>query len=156
MPGGMLPDTIVQVSVLPPLFIRNSSAFCPTLRVGSTHTPFTIVPPLVLGEHSCVSPATASAGPAAARPASIVPATTTVTIAFLMAPPRLLLVRHLWRRRSVGGDCTGNAARSPPPRVQARPRDASDTAMTAAIYPPAPARCWSPTGRSAARGTFTG
>src|SRR5260370_5435445 len=131
MPGGMLPDTIVQVSVLPPLFIRNSSAFCPTLRAGSTHTPFTIVPPLVLGEHSCVSPCTASAGPAAARPASNVPATIMAAIAFFIAPPRLLLVRHLWRRRSLGGDCTGNTPLSPPPPVPAPPRGARDTAMTA-------------------------
>src|SRR5689334_5831212 len=105
MPGGMLPDTIVQVSTPPPLFIKNSSAFCPTVRAGSTHTPFTIVPPLVLGEHSCVSPCTASAGPAAANTASNVPATATAAIALLIAPLLLLpLARHLgpvlgWLRR---------------------------------------------------------
>src|SRR6476620_11363100 len=94
MPGGMLPDTIVQVSTPPPLFIKNSSAFCPTVRAGSTHTPFTIVPPLVPGEHSCVSPCTASAGLAAANTATNVPAT--ATIALLITPLLLLpLVRHL-------------------------------------------------------------
>src|SRR5215471_4257775 len=91
MPGGMLPDTIVQVSTPPPLFIKNSSAFCPTLRAGSTHTPFTMVPPLVLGEHSCVSPCTARAGLAAARPASNVPATTTAAIVLFTALPRCCL-----------------------------------------------------------------
>src|SRR6516164_6499273 len=87
MPGGMLPDTIVQVSTPPPAFIKNSSALCPTLSGGSTHTPFIKVPPLVLGEHSCSSPVTASAGPAAARPASTAPATTTAAIAFFITPP---------------------------------------------------------------------
>src|SRR5215472_15179358 len=91
MPGGMLPDMIVQVSTPPPLFIKNSSAFCPTLRAGSTHTPFTMVPPLVLGEHSCVSPCTARAGLAAARPASNVPATTTAAIVLFTALPRCCL-----------------------------------------------------------------
>ena len=79
---------MVQVSTPPPVFIRTSWAFCPTLSAGSTHTPFTMVPPLA-EEHTCVSPATASAGLAAARPASIVPATTTVAIAFFMTPPSI-------------------------------------------------------------------
>src|SRR5260370_1354429 len=106
MPGGMLPDPIVQMATLPPPFRRNSSAFCPTFRAGSTHPPFTRGPPLVLGEHSWVSPCTASAGLAVARPASNVPATITVAIAFLITPPRLLLVRHLLGRRHAGSDCT--------------------------------------------------
>src|SRR5260370_41117038 len=104
MPGGMLPDTIVQMSTLPPLFRRNSSAFCPTFRAGSTHTPFPRLPPLVLGQHTWVSPCTASAGLAAARPASNVPATITVAIAFLIPPPRLLRVPPQRRGRPAGAD----------------------------------------------------
>src|SRR5689334_4936554 len=122
MPGGMLPDSIVQVSTPPPLFIRNSSAFCPTVKAGSTHTPFTIVPPLVLGEHSCVSPCTASAGLAAANTASNVPATATAAIALLIAPLLLLPpVRHL-------GACAGLVPAKAPGSGQRRYSSTTGTA----------------------------
>src|SRR5260370_2452817 len=132
MPGGMPPDTTVQVSVLPPLFIKDSSAFCPALRAGRTHTPLTMVPPLVLGEHSWVSPCTASARPAAARPASNVPATTTAAIPLFIAPPSAPAVPHLLGRRSVSGDC---GPRSTFPRAGPPPRPACGGGLPCPPFP---------------------
>ncbi len=55
MPGGRLPETIVNVLTAPLLVRMNSSAFCPTLTLGRTQTPPARVPPLSPGEHKNVS-----------------------------------------------------------------------------------------------------
>src|SRR5258708_21485779 len=55
MPGGRLPDTIVNVLTAPLLVRMNSSWLCPTLTWGRTQTPPARVPPLVPGEHKNVS-----------------------------------------------------------------------------------------------------
>src|SRR2546427_813553 len=108
MPGGRLPETIVNVLTAPLLGRMNSSEFCPTLTWGRTPTPLTRVPPLVPGEHSWVSGAVfASAGLATAMPSSSAPAATRVAVSFLA-------VDNLLRPpQTAGSGCWLDAVRAP-------------------------------------------
>jgi hypothetical protein len=73
------------VSTAPLLVSRNASYGWPTAAAGSTQTPLTSVPPLVPGEHSrVIGRDAASAGLAAARPASSAPAAATAASVFLI------------------------------------------------------------------------
>src|SRR5260370_593031 len=51
MPGGRLPETIVNVLTAPLLVRMNSSELCPTFPLGRTQTPLPIVPPLSPRDH---------------------------------------------------------------------------------------------------------
>src|SRR5215472_8756825 len=98
-PGGRLPLVIVKVSTAPLLVSRNASYGWPTTAAGSTQTPLTSVPPLVLGEHSrwigrdwamagvamagVARAGVARAGVARATPASSDPAAAMAAIVFL-------------------------------------------------------------------------
>src|SRR5580704_4297132 len=99
-PGGRLPLVMVKVSTAPLLVSRNASYGCPAVAAGSTHTPLTSVPPLVFGEHSKVIGADrASAGLAAAMPASSDPAATMAATVFLIMSSS----GRLWSAHRSGG-----------------------------------------------------
>src|SRR6516165_10724095 len=84
-PGGRLPLVIVKVSTAPLLVSRNASYGWPTAAAGSTQTPLTSVPPLVLGEHSrVIGRAWARAGVATTMPASSDPVAATAASVFLI------------------------------------------------------------------------
>src|SRR6516162_11026292 len=100
-PGGTLPEVIVKVSTAPLLVSRNPSYGWPTAAAGSTQTPLTSLPPLVLGEHSkVIGRDWASAGPAAAMPASSAPAAATAATVFLIMSSSRARVAG---RRTPGG-----------------------------------------------------
>src|SRR5258708_12655554 len=54
MPGGRLPDTIVNVLTAPLLVGMNSSELCPPLTSARTQPPPPTLPPLFPGEHTHV------------------------------------------------------------------------------------------------------
>src|SRR6516225_8474483 len=84
-PGGRAPLVMVKVSTAPLLVSRNPSYGWPTAAAGSTQTPLTSVPPLVLGEHSrLIGWDWARAGAVTATPASSDPAAATAAIVFLI------------------------------------------------------------------------
>src|SRR6516165_4878092 len=84
-PGGRAPLVIVKVSTAPLLVSRKPSYGWPTAAAGSTQTPLTSLPPLVLGEHSkMIGRDWASAGPAAVMPTSSAPAAATAATVFLI------------------------------------------------------------------------
>src|SRR6516225_5966912 len=112
-PGGRPPLVIVKVSTAPLLVSRNPSYGWPTVAAGSTQTPLTSVPPLVLGEHSRVIGGDwASAGVVAAMPASSDPAATTAATVFLimsssgMGAASSLVPRVTWAADSPAAQVT--------------------------------------------------
>src|SRR5215831_12061318 len=86
-PGGTLPEVIVKVSTAPLLVSRNPSYGWPTTAPGSTQTPFTRVPPLLVSHSRVIDEESARAGSAMGIPASRKLAAATAISVFRIAPP---------------------------------------------------------------------